>query len=252
MLVRVAPDSRIARAMPPVRKAVSVWIARKRATVKKERRKRAIRWRANAFVTQIIVACGARLSARPVDTAPSAIPFAIAKTTDRVTTWEIAIVLVDGLENFAKTLAPKVLFLFYVILSLLILVFYIIIIICKGFYGKNCRQPCPRCVNGIFISPKNTILHLKKRLTWFLFLYKRKRPLRRYRRSMFMSAGLYGNSMWRTVPQRYVCLLYTIVCRLEIDMICLLAGTFGEGCRQKCTRCKNGAECHHVTGLNFF
>ena len=25
-------------------------------------------------------------------------------------------------------------------------------------------------------------------------------------------------------------------------------GSYGDGCRQKCNRCKNGAECHHVTG----
>ena len=26
-------------------------------------------------------------------------------------------------------------------------------------------------------------------------------------------------------------------------------GTFGLGCKSKCNRCKNGAECHHITGI---
>lgn len=34
------------------------------------------------------------------------------------------------------------------------------------------------------------------------------------------------------------------LCNDEVFFI----GTYGPGCKSKCTKCKNGAECHHVTG----
>ena len=113
--VRVAPDLRTTHAMPPVRKAVSVWIARRRASARKERPKLATPSLASASVTQITAESDARLSALKVDTVRNVVMFAIARTTALATTWATVSVNADGRENCARIRVLRVfrLLLFY-------------------------------------------------------------------------------------------------------------------------------------------
>lgn len=108
--VRVAPDSRMTHAMPPVLKADSVWIARRRASARRGRPRHAILSRESVYVTPVTEAFDVKHSARKVDMDPNVALLAIARMTARAITWAIVSVNADGLVNCARIVVWQVIY----------------------------------------------------------------------------------------------------------------------------------------------
>jgi hypothetical protein len=121
----------------------------------------------------------------------------------------------------------------------------------EGFYGKKCRQPCPSCVNGTFVINQVSAYYFSSIYWFFLFDFFFKVTAIVIQLTVVV---LVSPVTWEYDARSHVLKVFNyLACLMDrlrhlISYTLCLSGTYGDGCQQKCNRCKNGAECHHVTG----
>lgn len=64
-----------------------------------------------------------------------------------------------------------------------------------------------------------------------------------------LSLSIDPGSFPLAAPPRLVLVLPQVYIQFPPSIFFFYLGTFGLGCKSKCNRCKNGAECHHITGI---
>lgn len=89
----------------------------------------------------------------------------------------------------------------------------------NGYYGIGCRQKCPELSIGKYITTQSIVT--KKRV-------------------------YLGNKTCDHITGEYVCTPGYL--GLTCEHPCPI-GKFGKNCQNICS-CKNGGDCHHVTGIN--
>jgi hypothetical protein len=196
-------------------------------------------------------------SARKVDTDPNVALLAIARMTARAITWAIVSVNADGLVNCARIVVRQVIYYNYN-LYCKSFPYYLFIFVWEGFYGKKCRQPCPPCVNGKLVTTsfRQLVIFRYLSILFFFEIFISKVTVNVIRWTVVV---LVSPVTWEYDARNHALKVFnyfdlfdgsieTFNILHSLSLCVCLSGTYGDGCQQKCNRCKNGAECHHVTG----